>query len=247
MRSFKCVASLLIFFFALGPALKSQDVITKVKRSVPNAVGKGTGYSEWYLLKSDPPPAGYVLYDAQFKLEGGSSCYLNAQCLEGERTQTGSVWLFRMQGRNEGSGNPVGMNEAVLTTRYTLAGVETAYMLTARTSERFSSRGEFFGCFDYADENRVPESDGPWCSLSATPPKPGFQIKSASFTLEGDRECVGNDFDREVREPEAQCRVVSRTDAQVTWQFRMLGHSEVGRPAALKSFGTLKVVYEKIP
>jgi hypothetical protein len=244
MRSCRLTLAILTCIACAAPALEGQDVITKTNRSGPRAGGAGTNYSEWYLLKSDPAPPGYALTDAQFKLEGSASCNLTAQCLEGERTQTQSIWLFRIQGQTAHPGAP---SEAVLTTKYTRTGTETTYVLSARTPERFSSRGEAFGCFDVASERLVPEGDGPWCSLSATPPRPGYRIESASFTLQGDRECTGNDFDREVREPGAQCRLTSRTESRVTWQFRMLGHDEGTGPTAQKSFGALRVIYEKLP
>jgi hypothetical protein len=242
--SLRCFTTIVCFSCLLAQTalLWGQEVITKVKTSGPKSGGPGTSYSEWYLLKSDPAPAGYVLSDAQFKLQGGSSCSLDAQCLEGERSQTQSVWLFRIQGHNDPR-----MSEAVLTTKYTPAGVETTYSATVRTPERFSSRGEFFGCYEATDPNLVPEGDGPWCTLSAAPPKSGYQIKSASFSLEGDRDCVGNDFDREVRDEAAQCRLTSRTASQVSWQFRMLGRSDANGPVPRKSFGRLKIIYEKLP
>ena len=118
--------------------------------------------------------------------------------------------------------------------------------MTARTAERFSSRGGYFGCFNALDAAKVPESDGPWCSLSARPPKPGYRIKSASFSLQGDRSCAGNDFDREIEEPDAECRLSARSETQVTWQFRMLGHTEGPTNTADKSFGKLVTIYEKI-
>jgi hypothetical protein len=244
MRCYTLTASLIACLFAAAPAMKSQDVLSKTKRSGPYSGGAGSGYSEWYLLKSDPAPPGYILSDAQFQLEGSGSCGLNAQCLEGERTQTQSIWLFRIQGQTVRAGGPAG-SEAVLTAKYSRAGAETTYTLTERTPERFSSAGDFFGCFDAKGDHAA--GDGPWCSISAEPPKSGYRIKSASFNMEGDRDCTGNDFDREVREPAAQCRMTTRTDTKVTWQFRMLGHDEDAGKTAGKSFGTLKVTYEKIP
>jgi hypothetical protein len=225
----------------------AQEVITKVKRSGPKVGGRGAESSEWYLLESDPAPPGYVLTEAQFKIEGSAECGANAQCVEGERTQTKSTWLFRIQGAGGTSSAPAVPNYAVLTTKYRRSGPENTYTVTAKTPERFSSRGGHFGCFEIADERKAPERDGPWCSLSAPAPKPGYRIKSASFSLGGDRSCVGNDSDREVSEPDAECRLMERTDTRVTWRFRMLGHTEGPSNAAGKSFGTLRVVYEKTP
>lgn len=228
---------------ALAFAGSGQEIITKVKRSPPEASGPGHDYSKWYLLKSDPAPEGYVLSDSDLKLEGPGSCGASAQCLEGERTQSTSTWLFRIQGPgNSGQGET---NIAVLTTRYRKIGSDATYTLTSRTPERFSSRGGYFGCFAVANEAEVPERDGPWCSVSAAQPKPGYRIKSASFGLEGDRSCSGNDFDRDVEEASAECRLTARTDSQVTWQFKMLGHTEGARNTAEKSFGKLVAVYEK--
>jgi hypothetical protein len=222
----------------------AQEVITKIKRSPPEPSGRGREYSEWYLLKSDPAPSGYTVSDSQLKLEGPSSCGTSAQCLEGERTQSTSTWLFRIQG--QGPDSATGTNIAVLTTKYRKIGAEASYSMTVTTPEKFSSRGGFFGCFDASDPNKVPESDGPWCSLSAPPPKPGYRIKSASFSLDGDRACVGNDYDREIEEPDAECRLSARTESRVTWQFKMLGHAEGPANTAEKSFGRLVAVYERI-
>jgi hypothetical protein len=221
----------------------TQEVITKVKRSPPRASGEGREYSAWYLLKSDPAPPGYAVSDSQLKLEGPNSCGTTAQCLEGERTESTSTWLFRIQG--QAAGNASATNVAVLTTKYRKIGTEASYTTTARTPEKFSSRGGYFGCFDAANATAVPENDGPWCSLSALPPKPGYRIKSASFSLEGDRSCVGNDFDREIEDDGAECRLATRTDSQVTWQFKMLGHTDGPSNTAEKSFGKLVAVYEK--
>jgi len=234
---------LLAIAFVHSPPARSQDTITKTKRSEPKASGKGSEFSEWYLLESDPAPAGYILADAQFRLEGGAACGSTAQCLEGERTQTKSTWLFRIEGRPTGRTS----SSAVLTTKYRRAESDSSYTFATKTPERFSSRGGYFGCFETADERSVPEQDGPWCSLSAPAPKSGFRIQSASFSLEGDRSCVGNDTDREPRDPGSECRLIERTDHRVTWRFRMLGHTEGPTNTAGKSFGTLRVVYEKIP
>jgi hypothetical protein len=247
MRSFPLrFTTLLLLTFGLAQSGWPQEVITQIKRSPPKASGEGRGYSEWYLLQSDPAPSGYFLSDSQFKLEGSGSCGTNAQCLEGERTRSTSSWLFRIQG--QGAGSPGGANVAVLTTKYRKTSAEPTYSVTTRSPERFSSRGEFFGCFDVAKATDVPEGDGPWCSLSAQPPKPGYRIKSASFSLEGDRSCVGNDFDREIEESAAECLLTTRTDTQVTWQFKMLGHTEAPdfNNTAEKSFGQLIAVYEKV-
>jgi len=239
------LTTFLLLAFGLAQQGRPQEVITKIKRSPPRVSGHGHEYSEWYLLKSDPAPAGYAISDSDLKLEGPVSCGATAQCLEGERTPLTSTWLFRIQG--PGAGNASSSSVAVLTTKYRKIGAEVRYTLTARSPERYSSRGGYFGCFAAADETKVPESDGPWCSLSALPPKPGYRIKSASFSLEGDRSCAGNDFDREIEEPDAECRVSARTENLVTWQFRMLGHTDGPSNTADKSFGKLVTIYEKIP
>ena len=224
-------------------APQAQQIITKVKRSSPKTGGVGQQYSEWYVLESDPAPSGYQVSDAQFKLEGGNSCGVNAQCLEGERTPQQSIWLFRIRGLAEGT--KVAESVAVLTTTYRKNASETTYTLTLTSKERYSSRGGFFGCFNSANE--ATESDGPWCFLSAERPKPGYRIKSASFSLHGDRACVGNDSDPEPDDPSAWCRLVTRTDEQAVWEFKMLGHSDGPTNTAGGSIGNLTVVYEKKP
>jgi|SRR5580658_5469016 hypothetical protein len=241
---FPRLTTLLLLAFGLAQLGKPQEVITKIKRSPPQPSGQGREYSEWYLLKSDPAPTGYAVSDSQLKLEGPSSCGTNAQCLEGERTQSSSTWLFRIQG--PGAGKASSSNIAVLATTYRKIGSEVSYTLTARTPERFSSRGGYFGCFAASNASNVPVSEGPWCSVAALPPKPGYRIKSASFSLEGDRSCAGNDFDREVEESDSECRLKTRNERQVVWEFKMLGHSEGSKNIAEKSFGKLVTVYEKI-
>jgi hypothetical protein len=236
--------TLLLLTFGLTLLGWQQEVITKIKRSPPKASGEGRNYSEWYVLESEPAPPGYAVADSQFKLEGPGSCGATAQCLEGERTPVSSTWLFRIQG--QGESGPGGANVAVLTTKYRKTAENASYTVTTRSPERFSSRGEFFGCFETTTADEAAESAGPWCSLSAPPPKPGYRIKSASFSLEGDRSCVGNDFDREIEEPEAECHLIARSETQVIWQFRMLGHAEGPDNTAGKSAGKLVAVYEKI-
>ena len=224
-------------------AAQPQEIITKVKKSTPKASGVGRQYSEWYVLESDPAPSGYRVADSQFKLEGSNSCGVNAQCIEGERTPRESIWLFRLQGlgveQNSGTSVPV------LTTTYRKIGNEASYTVSSTSKEKFSSRGGFFGCF--GSLNEATESDGPWCFLSAERPKPGYRIKSASFSLQGDRACVGNDSDPAPDDPYAWCRQVTRTDDEAVWEFKMLGHTEGPQEATGSSFGKLTVVYEKKP
>ena len=221
-------------------ASQSPETITQVKRSSPKTGGTTGQYSEWFVLESDTAPPGYQLADAQFKLEGSNSCGVNAQCLEGERSPRQSIWLFRIQGLSEDQ--KVATNVAVLTTVYRKTGSEATYTLSLTSAEKFSSRGGFFGCFDSL--NAATESDGAWCFLSAERPKAGYRIKSASFSLQGDRACVGNDSDPAPEDPSAWCRLVTRTDDQAVWEFKMLGHTE-GSTSAASSFGKLTVVYEK--
>ena len=121
------------------------------------------------------------------------------------------------------------------------------YALVKSTPQKVSSRGPFLGCFNKKEEKHVPAGAGPWCSISADPPKPGYRIKSVSFSLTGDRTCFGNDFDREEGDASAGCRQVKRTDKEAVWEFQMLGHEESGRQTSSKSFGELHTVYEKIP
>jgi hypothetical protein len=77
--------------------------------------------------------------------------------------------------------------------------------------------------------------------------KAGYRIESVNFSLSGDRTCAGNDFDREERDETAESRLVKRSDTEVTWQFRMLGHIENGGPTAGQSIGELRAVYKKLP
>lgn len=226
-----------------GQSSSSPEIITKVKRSPPKSSGPGRQYSEWYVLESDPAPTGFQLADAQFKLEGSGGCGETAQCLEGERTPQQSTWLFRIQG--PGQDQSPTTRVAVLTTTYRKVGTETSYTVRLTTKEKFSSRGGFFGCFESLQE--ATESDGPWCFLSAERPKPGYRIKEASFSLQGDRECVGNDSDPSPDDPSAWCRLVTRTGDQAVWQFKMLGHTEGPSNTAAASYGKLTVVYEKKP
>jgi len=241
MRPRSIVWGAFLLFASASPA---QDVLTKVKRSEPKLPGPGREYSPWYVLESDPAPLGYSVSDTQFKLEGSNSCGANAQCLEGERTPSQSTWLFRLQGLGQ---QPIreATSVAVLTTKYRRVDAQATYTLTVSTKEKSSSRGGYFGCFEPGSE--IPASDGPWCFLSAGRPKPGYRIRSASFSLQGDRMCLGNDFDPEPDDPAAWCRRVARTDNEVIWQFKMLGHSETGTEIAGLSFGKLVVVYEKVP
>lgn len=229
--------------FLHGQTAPPQDLITKVKRSAPKSSGAGRQYSEWYVLESDPAPPGYQVADAQLKLEGGGSCGEKAQCLEGERTPRQSTWLFRIQG--PGQDQSPTKSVAVLTTTYRKTGAGTSYTVSLTTKEKFSSRGGFFGCFN--TQNESTESDGPWCFVEAERPKPGYRIRSASFSLQGDRECVGNDSDPSPDDPSAWCRQVTRTDDQAVWEFKMLGHTEGPTHSAGGSFGKLTVVYDKKP
>ena len=235
---------LLLFFAFFLKEATCQDVFTKVKRSAVKATFAADGYSRWYLLESDPAPEGYMVSDAQLQLTGPVSCGTTAQCIEGERTPKHSVWIFRIQTQAGKAPLPV---DAALTTKYRKLGSDLTYILIKNTPERFSSRGPFLGCVPGSDERVAPLKEGPWCSLSADRPKPGYRIKSASFSLNGDRMCFGNDFDREEGDGSAECRLTKRTDEEVTWEFRMLGHPEGGKASAGKSFGELRTVYEKIP
>jgi hypothetical protein len=224
--------------------LQPQEIITKVTRSSLKTSGVGHEFSEWYVLESDVAPPGYYLSDAQLTLEGSNTCGGNAQCLEGERTPTQSTWLFRLQGSGNASKIP-SSSVAVLKTTYRKLGDVATYTLTVATKVKFSSRGGFFGCFDSAADATAHE--GPWCFLRAPPPKPGYRVRSASFSLQGDRSCVGNDSDREPDDPSAWCRLVTRTDQEVVWQFKMQGHTEGPVEDPGSSLGRLVVIYEKNP
>jgi hypothetical protein len=241
MRGILSITVLVVL--GVQPAV-SQDVLTKVKRVAEKAVSKGRDYSDWLLVESDPAPDGYTVSEAQLTLEGPAACGSTAQCIEGERSPKQSSWVFRIQ-THAGAPGVIPL-EAVLTTKYRKIGTDASYTLIKKTPERLSSRGHFLGCFTASSENSVPANAGPWCTISADPPKAGYRIKSATFSLAGDRACSGNDFDPEEGDESAECRLTKRTDSEVVWEFKMLGHTENGPEAAGKSFGELRTVYEKI-
>jgi len=143
------------------------------------------------LLESDPAPAGYSLSESQFQLEGPASCGTTRSAWKAN-APLHQHWLFRIQG--QGAASAGGPSVAVLTTKYRKVAPESSYNLTLARPKDSAAAENFFGCFETTNVNDVPENGGPWCSISAEPPKPGFRIKSASFSLEGDRSCVGNDF-----------------------------------------------------
>ena len=236
------VPSAVSLFLFLVPVVGGQEVLTKVKRTPVKPIEKGQDYSQWYLIESDPAPPGYVVADAQLTFDGLAACGPTAQCIEAERTPQHSVWFFRITNRDAGSSS----STATLTAHYRMGdGAELSYTAAKRTPARFSSLGPTLGCFDAAPKALSNEQS--WCSITSDPPRADYRLKSANFSLSGDRTCAGNDFDQEERDQTAECRLAKRTDTEVTWQFRMLGHIEDGSPTAGQSVGELRVVYEKIP
>jgi len=61
----------------------------------------------------------------------------------------------------------------------------------------------------------------------------GYTIEKADFWLSGDRAC--NAW--------AECKELSKDDAQVVWQFRLQGHDEWGAPKQANSEGHLRATY----
>jgi len=234
------LAAWLFLFVVL--AVSGQEAITREKRTQLKAIAKGQDYSQWYLIESDPAPPGYVVADAQLTFDGRVACGPTAQCIEAERTPEHSIWLFRITNKDAAPSS----STAILTAHYRKRdSAEPAYTSVKRTPARFSGFGGSLGCFNTAP--KAPSDEQAWCSITSDPPKAGYRIKSANFSLSGDRNCAGNDFDQEERDQTAECRLAKRTGTEVTWQFRMLGHIERGGPAAGQSIGELRTVYEKLP
>jgi hypothetical protein len=73
-----------------------------------------------------------------------------------------------------------------------------------------------------------------WYQLRIGDAPAGYTIEKLDCWLSGDRAC--NAW--------AECKEVSKNDAQVVWQFRLQGHDEWGAPRQANSEGHLRATYK---
>ncbi len=73
----------------------------------------------------------------------------------------------------------------------------------------------------------------PWYRLVVGKAPGGYTIQRVEFWLTGDRACG----------LWAECRELIRSDNEVSWEFRLQGHDEVGAPRKTFSAGHIRVIY----
>jgi hypothetical protein len=73
-----------------------------------------------------------------------------------------------------------------------------------------------------------------WYQVRIGAAPPGYSVEKTEFWLSGDRTCGAW----------AECKELTRDEAQVTWEFRMQGHDEWGAPRQAISEGHLRVFYK---
>jgi len=86
---------------AADQRVRDAGGIVSVKLSPECWSGEGKDFSQWYLLRSDPTPAGYYISEVIFRLVGDRQCGAWAECAEHERTADHVTWRFTMQGHDE--------------------------------------------------------------------------------------------------------------------------------------------------
>ena len=92
-------AAVLLLFSAVA---YSQDTSTKTYHSPEQWSGQGKAFSGWYSFTTPAAPAGYVISDVKYELQGDRRCGAWAECKEVKRNADGSVVLqFRLQGHDE--------------------------------------------------------------------------------------------------------------------------------------------------
>lgn len=63
--------------------------------------GRGSNFSNWYRVCSSPPPPGYKVASAEFKLSGDRQCNAWSECRQVVQTDDQVCWEFRLQGHDE--------------------------------------------------------------------------------------------------------------------------------------------------
>ncbi len=91
-------------------------------------------------------------------------------------------------------------------------------IVTAESVEKTSGRGDAWS---------------PWYRLGVGKAPGGYTVEKAEFWLSGDRACGAW----------AECRELVQSDSEVSWEFRLQGHSETGAPSRSFSTGHIRVIY----
>jgi hypothetical protein len=92
---------------ALAAASAFADTESHTKRMKGNS-GEDANFGEWYVLCTDPVPAGGVIVNSSFHLEGDRQCGAWSNCQRTTRSSHKICWSFQMQGHNEGGGLHIG-------------------------------------------------------------------------------------------------------------------------------------------
>ena len=73
----------------------------------------------------------------------------------------------------------------------------------------------------------------PWYRIGVSRAPAGYAVSEVEFWLSGDGACGRS----------AECRQLSSNDEQVTWEFRLHGHDEIGAPSRTFSVAHIRVIF----
>jgi hypothetical protein len=102
MRGFAKHVVRVVILLLLSAVAYGQDSSTKTYFSPEQWSGQGKAFSQWYTFTTPAAPAGYVVADVKYELQGDRRCHSWGECREVKRNADGSVvFQFRLQGHDE--------------------------------------------------------------------------------------------------------------------------------------------------
>jgi hypothetical protein len=258
-RTRSAVAVMFVLQIFLEAGIANGEEIQAVKTSGEQWSGEGKDWSPWYTLGTDPPPPGYYLAAADFRLAGDRACGAWAECRKIADSPYYAAWEFRMQGHDE--------NKQL--TRFVVSfnfgenfklGDSTTWPLpkidVTLSGTKATSTGVIAAVYKPEPPPTLPQTItwtktreewsghgdawSSWYTITSEPAPPRYALTGVEFHLTGDRSCGAW----------AECKETTRDAKTVTWAFRMQGHSEslelvdgVLRGKAATSTGSLATTY----
>lgn len=247
MRKVWLLAS--VCFAASVAAVSSQERVS-VKTSGEQWSGEGKDFSDWYYLSAEPPPNGYYLAAAEFRLVGDRACGAWAECTEIAPSRYSSTWRFRMQGHDESReltrffvsfdfakdlklNNPGSWPRVEVTLSGKKATSTGVLKVTYKPEPPADLPATIVWTKTLERWSGTGRDFSGWYSLSSEPAPPHYALVADTFRLEGDRSCGAW----------AECQRVHVDKSKATWQFRMQGHDETFPAKAAASMGILQTTY----